>query len=100
MSTPPTKTWRATAIRRLRDGSLRPLPAAWHGGGLGVDAGEEGWPSGRRRSTRNRLGAQKVPRGFESLSLRYHFRHRVTRRRPLPAVIRVDEVRRRGARAG
>src|SRR5919109_65045 len=33
--------------------------------------GKEGWPSGRRRSTRNRLGAHKVPRGFESLSLRH-----------------------------
>jgi hypothetical protein len=36
-----------------------------------VPGGEEGWPSGRRRSTRNRLGAHKVPRGFESLSLRH-----------------------------
>jgi hypothetical protein len=36
-----------------------------------VLTGKEGWPSGRRRSTRNRLGAHKVPRGFESLSLRH-----------------------------
>ena len=48
------------------------VPIPWRIGQVDRKAGEEGWPSGRRRSTRNRLGAHKVPRGFKSLSLRCH----------------------------
>ena len=48
----------------------------------------EGWPSGRRRATRNRLGGAELSRGFKSHPLRqktkywqyeYHFMRRVVR---------------------